>query len=67
MKSDDKTNAMRLLDGKKIPYSSRSYTPNPAMSGEDIAEILGKIRFVYSRLLSLKAETALLTTYSSFL
>ena len=42
MKRDDKTNVMRLLDGKKIPYSSHTYTPDPTMTGEDIAHILGE-------------------------
>ena len=42
MKHDDKTNVMRLLDGKKIPYSSHSYNPDPTMTGEDIAKILGE-------------------------
>ena len=42
MKHDDKTNVMRLLDGKKITYFSHTYTPNPAMTGEDIANILNE-------------------------
>ena len=42
MKSKDKTNVMRVLDGKKITYESHSYEPDPAMSGEQIAEILGE-------------------------
>ena len=41
MKSKDKTNVMRVLDGKKITYKSHSYEPDPTMSGEQIAEILG--------------------------
>ena len=42
MKHDDKTNVMRLLDGKKITYSSYTYNPDPTMTGEDIANILGE-------------------------
>ena len=42
MKNNDKTNVMRLLDGGKIPYDSRSYEPDATMSGEEIAAILGE-------------------------
>ena len=42
MKSNDKTNVMRVLDGKKISYESHSYDPNPTLTGEDIARILGE-------------------------
>jgi len=42
MKSRDKTNVMRVLDGKKITYESYSYEPDPTMTGEQIAEILGE-------------------------
>lgn len=42
MKNNDKTNVMRVLDGKKIPYESHSYEPDPTMSGAQIAEILGE-------------------------
>ena len=42
MKKEEKTNVMRLLDGKKISYISRSYEPDPSMSGEEIAGILGE-------------------------
>ncbi|MBR1487113.1 MAG: Cys-tRNA(Pro) deacylase [Synergistaceae bacterium] len=38
----DKTNVMRLLDGKKISYVSHTYEPDPSLSGEDIASILGE-------------------------
>ena len=40
MKSDEKTNVMRLLDSRKIPYAAHTYAPDPALSGEDIARIL---------------------------
>ncbi len=42
MKGNDKTNVMRVLDGKKISYESHSYEPDPTMSGEQIAETLGE-------------------------
>lgn len=42
MKNNDKTNVMRILDGKKISYESHTYEPDPTMSGEQIAEILGE-------------------------
>ncbi len=42
MKNREKTNVMRVLDGKKISYESHSYEPDPTMSGEQIAEILGE-------------------------
>ena len=40
MKKEEKTNVMRLLDGKKIPYESRTYEPDATLSGEEIAGIL---------------------------
>ena len=40
MKKEEKTNVMRVLDGKKISYESHSYEPNASMSGEEIAGIL---------------------------
>lgn len=42
MKNNDKTNVMRVLDGKKIPYESHTYEPDPTLSGAQIAEILGE-------------------------
>ena len=42
MKSNDKTNVMRILDSKKIPYEVHSYEPDATLSGEDIAGILGE-------------------------
>ena len=42
MKKEEKTNVMRVLDGKKISYKSHTYEPDPSMSGEDIAKILGE-------------------------
>ena len=42
MKKDEKTNVMRLLDGKKIPYESHTYEPDATLTGEEIAKILGE-------------------------
>jgi len=42
MKNDEKTNVMRILDGKKIPYEHHSYKPDATMTGEEIAGILGE-------------------------
>ena len=39
---NEKTNVMRLLDGKKIPYSSHTYNADPTMTGEDIAGLLNE-------------------------
>lgn len=42
MKKEEKTNVMRVLEGKKIPYESHAYHPDASMSGEEIAGILGE-------------------------
>ena len=42
MKAEEKTNVMRLLDGRKIPYTARSYEPDPSMTGEEIALLLNE-------------------------
>ena len=42
MKKEEKTNVMRVLDGKKISYASHSYEADASFSGEKIAEILGE-------------------------
>lgn len=42
MKNKDKTNVMRVLDGKKVSYVSHTYEPDATMSGAKIAEILGE-------------------------
>lgn len=41
-KKQDKTNVMRILDGKKIPYEMLTYEADPTMTGEEIANILGE-------------------------
>ena len=38
----EKTNVMRVLDGKKISYESHTYEPDATLSGEEIAGILGE-------------------------
>ncbi len=42
MKKEDRTNVMRLLDGKKIAYASHAYEADPTKTGEEIAQILGE-------------------------
>ena len=42
MKKEEKTNVMRVLDGKKITYASHSYEPDTTLTGEEIAGILGE-------------------------
>ena len=42
MKKEEKTNVMRVLDGKKIAYESHAYNPDATMTGEEIAAILGE-------------------------
>lgn len=39
-KNNEKTNVMRVLDGKKIRYAAHAYEPDAAMSGEEIALLL---------------------------
>ena len=38
----EKTNVMRLLDGKKIAYKSHDYSMSEAVSGEEVAAFLGQ-------------------------
>ena len=42
MAKQEKTNAMRLLDGKKIQYTVHDYTQSGAIAGEDVASVLGE-------------------------
>ena len=42
MKQNEKTNVMRVLDGKKIMYEAHSYEADPTLTGEQIAGILGE-------------------------
>ena len=41
-KTEEKTNVMRLLDGKKIKYSSHNYVDTDAISGTDVANVLNQ-------------------------
>lgn len=42
MAKQDKTNVMRLLEQKKIPYQMHDYTDSGAIAGEDVASVLGE-------------------------
>ncbi len=39
---DNKTNVMRLIDKKKLPYKAHVYTPTEALSGVEAAQMLGQ-------------------------
>ncbi|MBE5906923.1 MAG: Cys-tRNA(Pro) deacylase [Lachnospiraceae bacterium] len=41
-KGDEKTNVMRLLEQKKIPYQSYDYSHTDAVSGVEVANALGE-------------------------
>ncbi len=42
MKKQEKTNVMRLLDQKKIPYEIHDYSDTGVIAGEDVAKTLGE-------------------------
>ena len=42
MKKEEKTNVCRVLDSKKITYNLHTYEADPALTGEQIAGILGE-------------------------
>ena len=42
MKKLEKTNVMRILDQKKIPYESYDYSSTDALSGTEVAAVLGQ-------------------------
>ena len=42
MKKEEKTNVMRILDQKKIKYVSHCYADTDAISGEEVAAVLGQ-------------------------
>lgn len=42
MAKQEKTNVMRLLEQKKIPYEMHDYTESGAIAGEDVARVLGE-------------------------
>ena len=41
-KTAEKTNAMRRLDALKIQYKEHTYTDTDAISGTEVAEVLGQ-------------------------
>ena len=57
MKNDEKTNVMRLLESRKIPYTAHTYSPDPSLSGEDIARILGEDPAVVFKTLVTRGKT----------
>lgn len=42
MKKQEKTNVMRILDQKKVPYQAHCYADTDAISGLEIAQVLGQ-------------------------
>lgn len=42
MKAPEKTNVMRTLESRKIPYACHIYEPDPSLTGAEIAELLGE-------------------------
>lgn len=42
MKKQEKTNVMRILDQKKIPYESHTYDSSQAISGTEVAAVLNQ-------------------------
>ena len=42
MAKQEKTNVMRILEQKKIPYTMHDYTESGAIAGEDVAKVLGE-------------------------
>lgn len=42
MAKEEKTNVMRLLDQKKIPYNTYCYADTDAVSGTEVAAVLGQ-------------------------
>ncbi len=42
MKPTDKTNVMRVLDSRKIPFACHTYDADPTLTGAQIAGILGE-------------------------
>ncbi|MGI6732650.1 MAG: Cys-tRNA(Pro) deacylase [Anaerovoracaceae bacterium] len=39
---EEKTNVMRMIEQKKLPYKSHYYGDTDAISGEDVAKVLGQ-------------------------
>lgn len=40
--NDEKTNVMRILDQKRIPYTAHTYIGTDAVSGTEVAAVLGE-------------------------
>ena len=41
-KAKEKTNVMRILDQKKVPYKHYCYADTAAVSGVEVASVLGQ-------------------------
>ena len=41
-KHEEKTNVMRVLDSKKVEYTSHCYVDTPTTNGVEVAKILGQ-------------------------
>lgn len=49
----EKTNVMRVLDSRRISYTSRTYAPDGTLSGAEIAELLGEdVKAVFKTLVT---------------
>jgi Cys-tRNA(Pro)/Cys-tRNA(Cys) deacylase len=58
MAKQEKTNVMRLLDGKKIQYTIHDYTESGAIAGEDVASVLGEApEQVFKTLVTIGSKT----------
>ncbi len=55
---EQKTNVMRILEQKKIKYKSYSYTHTDAVSGADVAKVLGQNEYhVFKTLVTVSPKT----------
>ncbi len=55
----EKTNVMRLLDQHKIPYQSHTYTDTDAISGTEVAQVLGQdVHQVFKTLVTVGSSRA---------
>lgn len=41
-KAEDKTNAVRLLEQKRLTFTLHTYAPDIALSGQEVAAVLGQ-------------------------
>ena len=46
---EEKTNVMRTLDQKKIPYTAHTYDPDGPIDGVSVAAVLGQDPAMFSR------------------